>query len=252
MIRPILFNTEMVKAILSGSKITTRRCVKPQPQVELKHKLGYCVDGDKKDIGKFGFASTECGGKILYVTPPAKVGDVLWVRETWQQVYETEIFEAGKELNIRNVISNFDDISKVCVGLSTEYATPTTKPRNKYYVYKTDDIQYADEKYSLRWKPSLHMPKEAARIFLRVKDVRVERLDDMRVEDAVHEGINMDGLITNRGIIEYRVWNRWNELWDSTIPKKDLPVYGSEANPWVWVIEFERCDKPDEFTGSDN
>ena len=88
------------------------------------------------------------------------------------------------------------------------------------------------------------MPKKAARIWLKVTDVRVERLSNMNVDDTIREGIDTKGVITNQGIIEYRAWNRMQELWDSTIKKKDLPMYGWNANPWVWVIEFERCEKP--------
>lgn len=213
-ILPILFNTDMVRAILSGSKTTTRRCVKHPIKTEPKYKLGH------------------------------RVGDVLWVRESWQQVYETEIFEAGEELNIKNVISNFDDISKVCVGLSTECATPNTKPRNKYYVYKADDIRYADEKYSLRWKPSIHMPKEAARIFLKVTGVRMERLQDITIDEIRKEGLSSMAVYAGDKEIAYK---EWQMLWDSTINKKELNQYGWDANPWVWVIEFERCEKPVKF-----
>jgi hypothetical protein len=89
------------------------------------------------------------------------------------------------------------------------------------------------------------MPREAARLFLRVTDVRAERLLDMTVDDAIAEGINTDGIITSEGPIAYRVWNEMQELWDSTIKPVDRERYGWDANPWVWVIVFERCAKPE-------
>lgn len=107
-------------------------------------------------------------------------------------------------------------------------------------MYRAD---YTDaEKYykngkevAIRWHPSIHMPKEAARIFLRVTNVRVERLRDMTDDDAEAEGC-FDYTSTALG---------FPDVWDSTIKKSDLDCYGWNANPWVWGIEFERCDKPE-------
>ncbi len=81
--KPVLFNTDMVQVILEGRKGVTRRLVKPQPEKDMIHRLGYCVDGDKKDIGKFGFGTKAYGGHILNVKPPYRPGDILYVRETW-------------------------------------------------------------------------------------------------------------------------------------------------------------------------
>ena len=81
------------------------------------------------------------------------------------------------------------------------------------------------------------MPKEAARIFLRVNDVRVERLRDMSVDDVFKEGVFVKSTFEH-------IWDRWRLVWDDTINPKDRPTYGWEANPWVWVIEFERVEKP--------
>ena len=100
----------------------------------------------------------------------------------------------------------------------------------------------------MKWHPSIHMPKEAARIFLKVTDVRVERLQDMSEVDTAKEGIRTDiqthrlddpGFIENVGGVEL-----FKQLWDSTIKKEDIDLYGWDANPYVWVIEFERCEKP--------
>lgn len=75
------------------------------------------------------------------------------------------------------------------------------------------------------------MPKEAARLFLRVTGVRVERLQDIDDDGVVAEGL--------------KIGDDFDVLWDSTIKKDDLPLYGWDANPWVWVIEFERREKPE-------
>ena len=80
---PILFNSEMVRAILDGRKTVTRRVIKPQPEPEQIYKIGYCIAGDKRNIGKYGFGTNEYGGRILFVKPPCKHGDILYVRETW-------------------------------------------------------------------------------------------------------------------------------------------------------------------------
>ena len=102
------------------------------------------------------------------------------------------------------------------------------------YIYKaTDNLTSGLQK----WHPSIHMPKEAARIFLRVTDVRVERLKD--IGDCTKEGI-APGTHATAHMNDYDERCDFAALWNSTIPKKDLDKYGWEANPWVWVIEFER------------
>lgn len=96
------------------------------------------------------------------------------------------------------------------------------------------------------WRPSIHMPKEAARIFLRVTDVRVERLQEIKNDGCVAEGAVQKPNYTKRGdlVLHNRYRKEFAELWDSTIKPADRDRYGWEANPWVWVIEFERCEKP--------
>ena len=203
-IKPILFNTEMVRANLDGKKSCTRRIVKPQPTNEIQCPLGICTDGDKSEIGKFAFSSHEYGGKMIFCKPPYQPEDILYVRETWH--------------------------------------------KDKYrYIYRAD---YQDtEKFyrngkevKIKWKPSIRMPKEAARIWLKVTDVRVERLQEITELGATKEGCVYD--------VEYALGNtakgHFIELWNSTIKKSDRDRYGWDANPYVWVIEFERCEKPEE------
>ena len=90
------------------------------------------------------------------------------------------------------------------------------------------------------WHTSIHMPKEAARIWLKVKDVRVERLQEMWASDVPKEGIFFTKPTTADGMLQ-----AFADLWNSTIKKSDLNRYGWYANPYVWVISFERCEKPE-------
>lgn len=105
-----------------------------------------------------------------------------------------------------------------------------------------------------KWRPSIHMPKEAARIWLKVTDVRVERLQDMKPEDVRKEGMRLNitpseckSQFDKIGAIHFyeEARKKFSELWNSTIKKADLDRYGWDASPWVWVIEFERCEKPE-------
>ena len=85
-------------------------------------------------------------------------------------------------------------------------------------------------------------PKEAARIWLKVKDVRVERLQEITIDEIRNEGLT--SMAVHAGDMEIAL-SEWKNLWNSTIKKSDLDRYGWDANPWVWVIEFERCEKPE-------
>lgn len=109
--------------------------------------------------------------------------------------------------------------------------------------YKADDKPWISE--GLRWKPSIHMPKEAARIWLKVTDVRVERLQEITAESALAEGtdkyIHLNGKFDKNAIL-----TSFMGIWNSTIKNSDLDRYGWNANPWVWVIKFEQCEKPKE------
>lgn len=223
-IKPILFNTEMVRAILDGRKTCTRRLVKPQPDEKHTFPLGFVTDStEKKEVGCFGFAANEYGGSIQYVKPPYRYapGDILYVRETWHK-YTKRI---GK-------------------GESCRLA--------EFYGYKASVANSEDAEEP--WHPSIHMPKEAARIWLKVTDVRVERLQEISEDGAVKEGIYVANCkdcnapfgcdaCPDEGYDEI---DEFAELWDSTIKKSDIDRYGWDANPWVWVIEFERCEKPEE------
>lgn len=114
------------------------------------------------------------------------------------------------------------------------------KAPNGYYYY--EDWQRNDIADVTKWKPSIHMPKEAARIWLKVTDVRVERLQDITSEQISREGVEVEyPHVLNGEEKRYA----FSTLWNSTIKKSDLDRYGWNASPWVWVIEFERCEKPE-------
>lgn len=213
-IKQILFNTEMVRAILDGRKTCTRRVVKPQPDEKHTYSLGFVIDStEKKAVGCFGFGIDEYGGSIQYAKPPYKPGDILYVRETFIQA-----------------------------------AAHT-------FWYKANFKSWMSE--GLRWHPSIHMPKEVARIWLKVTDVRVERLQEITEEQACMEGTDPwdEVCYENNGWHptfsdpdsggDPNMVDGFHKLWNSTIKKSDINRYGWNANPWVWVIEFERCEKPE-------
>lgn len=238
-IKPILFNTEMVRAILDGRKSCTRRLVKLQPDEKHIYPLGFVTDStEKKEVGCFGFGIDEYGGSIQYAKPPYQPGDILYVRETWQYLYELD----GNEQIIEGTGKYY-------------YAATDTIPFDTY----VDASGVTHER--VPWCPSIHMPKEAARIWLKVTDVRVERLQEMKPVDVIKEGAYPDcwdclntygesGSQCCYGTEEQcsqcdEAMMEWEKLWNSTIKKSDIDRYGWNANPWVWVIEFERCGKPE-------
>lgn len=232
-IKPILFNkqisTEMVRAILDGRKTCTRRLVRFLPG-ENPQWTGYIRDG----LMLYNGRNEPCITKAPY-----QPGDILYVRETWQYLYELD----GNEQII-------EDTGKYY------YAATDTIPFDTY----VDASGVTHER--VPWHPSIHMPKEAARIWLKVKDVRAERLQEMKPVDVIKEGAYPDcwdclntygesGLQCCYGTEEQcsqcdEVMMEWEKLWTSTIKKSDIDRYGWDANPWVWVIEFERCEKPKE------
>ena len=223
--KPILFNTEMVRAILDGRKTVTRRVVK------FKHGqnpnwTGYIPDGSVL----YG------SNNIPAAKAPYRHGDILYVRETWAYGYvDTTDFECR---------------CNECFFEELKAGTQKDSFLMPRYFYRTEDL----DGLNVRWHPSIHMPKEAARLFLRVTDVQAERLQDITEEQARREGVKPVMVTTDVDKPEQeQEWNEWipalpsfPNIWDNTIKKSDLPLYGWNANPWVWVIEFERCEKPED------
>lgn len=201
-IKPILFNTEMVRAIMDGRKTCTRRMVKPQweecPHCKYVHNE-YIYDEMAENV-----YCARCGYPLEPERrSPYQPEDILYVRETWHRY--TKRVGKGEGCHLE-----------------------------EHYGYKASIANSEDAEEP--WKPSIHMPKKAARICLKVTNVSVERLQDITEDGAEVEGC-FDYTSTALG---------FPDVWDSTIKKSDLDRYGWNTNPWVWVIEFERCEKPKE------
>lgn len=202
--KPILMNTEMVRAIREGRKTVTRRDpFQTPPDYDV-------LKGHYRDSKGRLCAVFQCRKDPTTEAVYARYdrGDILWVRETW--------------------------------GMASDLLGGVPGP-----VYRADYTE--EELRTLRdkhycWRPSIQMPKEAARLFLRVAGVRVERLRDMVLGDVLVEGI------TEADTYE-STWERWHQTWNSTIKPADHERYGWQANPWVWVIGFERCEKPEGWPG---
>lgn len=193
---PILFNTEMVRAILDGRKTCTRRIMKPQPTAHY---------------------GTQCA------KPPYVPGDILYVRETWTE-------ECGKYYYRSDYDSDYLD---PCETLSGGYPASCRNHPGCYGCTATS--------MRIHWHPSIHMPKEAARIWLKVTDVRVERLQKITEGGAEKEGCRES--VDSKTKFRTSALLNFYEVWDSTIKKSDIDRYGWQANPWVWVIKFEKSNR---------
>lgn len=224
--RPILFNAEMVQAVLSGRKTQTRRVVKPQPTKFPPEVVGakwfdegdfqepgfYALDSNYKKHGKFlGSWRKDC--------PYGLPGDRLWVRETWCHTGEG--------------VWKVSDIYNPLIGSGK-------------FIYKADE-----ECPSTLWFPSIHMPRIACRILLEITAVRVERVQDISADDSLAEGVSKTKFWTpdetNNWPFEEKMWDdfefwtkypqiAFQRLWDSINASRGN---GWDVNPWVWVVEFK-------------
>lgn len=241
-ILPILFNTEMVRALLEERKSATRRVVKYTASDVYKSACfhGRWYEGMYVDNLPLSLIDWYCKE---VKRPPYKPGDILYVRETW--------CNANK---------------------------PGYEPDYYYFA----DTKYVEDYYppEWKWRPSIHMPCEAARIFLKVKAVRAERLQDITEEQARAEGAKpafeyntMDGPVITfdeDGYFYYGYKALWNYLYAKPMPVREqgkvvryesypweniqeTKTYRGKpwlviGNPWLWVIEFARTDKPEGWT----
>jgi len=188
--KPIIFSTEMVRAILDGRKSQTRRVIKPQPE----YKVPEWMTGSQNKGWVYKDTCLYCEETKTRLPiadcAPYTIGDVLWVRETW--------------------------------------AAADTGHERPEYIYKAWPEFIGLNEFAWTWKPSIHMPREAARLFLRVKGVRAERAQDITEGDTIAEGMPND-----------RAREQFMGLWNGLNYKRG---YGWDVNPWVWAIEFERID----------
>lgn len=211
--RGVIFNGEMVRAILDGRKTQTRRIMKLQPEI-LGSGLRYITESRKQnEVGKYFWCISDALGmrarSAVFACPFGDVGDRIWVRETYRvHSRATDVATLVYRASVRN--SWTEQTHRVPVAVCNKPATPE------------------------KWTPSIHMPRWASRILLEITDVRVERLRDLSEEDAKSEGI----IPSAGGVLpgwEYRI--NFRDLW--------MDIYGTdnwEANPWVWVIEFKRVE----------
>lgn len=226
--RPILFNGEMVRAILDGRKTQTRRIVKlSDGKFVCSRSRNYLTACDIKDgIGPWWHPYGGHPGeplpqdRINEACPHGKPGDRLWVRETWGFCAD----------GLPNDDRPIHPMHGGCLYRATE----------------PDAVSFDES--DMRWKPSIHMPRWASRINLEITDVRVERLNDISEQDAVAEGLHVgckDGHLTKYGFKNWP-WQSWQKdprqafryLWGSVQTNPDDT--GWNGNPWVWVIEFKR------------
>lgn len=228
--KPILFNSKMVRKILEGKKTCTRRianigteftCFSGEHEfirddfIEGSQYTGYVC----RKCG-FGVAPPRCRvpiGTSLF-RPKYNVGDVLYVRETWAKPYGREI----------------------------RYAADYEK--NDYLSYDDGATMYPVQ--MIHWSPSIHMPKEYARIFLEITEVKLERLQSMSEEDAIKEGCSAGSVEIKGGPWgvedDPEFWTAkeaFCDVWNETVKKADLNRFGWDANPWVWVYHFKVIEK---------
>lgn len=221
---PILFNTEMVRAILDGRKTVTRRICKDGNDYTMPDMDFY--DADKRTYAVHNYADKEQMNKLSIAERicPICPGDILYVRETWNFVYDMD----GNDQIIENT------------GRYIYYADDPM-PFSEWI-----DTDTGEHKEYMPWRPSIHMPKAAARIWLRVTDIKIQRLQDMTLDDFLREGVVIRPEAFNDPENAYlQARSAFIDIWDSTIPKEQQALYGWNANPWTWVIEFERCGRPE-------
>lgn len=238
--KPILFNTDMVRAILDGRKTVTRRIANINTEIT-------CNDGTTNHdfvLDNFsggtptGFVCRKCGfgvapphsrvpcGTSLF-RPRYWPGDILYVRETWR-IQSAHRFEADAKIEFK--------AGGPMTTIQFGGRCSNSHERKDYDSFITKWWNAA-----MKWKPSIFMPKEAARIFLRVTHVRVQRLQDITADECPMEGVPLfSGLVGDR---EKYYKTAFAKLWNSTIKPADLPSCGWDANPWVWTNLFERCEK---------
>lgn len=220
--RPILFSGEMVRAILDGRKTQTRRVIKPQPcQLDngkwywqkRTNDTGVYTDLPYGHWWEYALVSGEC--------PYGVSGDLLWVRETWG-IYSESWTDYGWE---------GDGI----VDIAIPKALPPGSMHRKYHVAYKESGYEADE--GEQWRPSIHMPRWASRITLEITSVRVERIQDISVEDMVAEGITPNMAPTHAPYWQQNTRHHFIDLWESINYHRG---YGWDNNPWVWAITFKQ------------
>jgi hypothetical protein len=216
--RPILFSGEMVRIILEGRKLQTRRVIKPQ--LEPKTEGGFwwrCKEVESMvDEKALRGLEPQWDGFAGCVCPYGRPGDRLWVRETWARYEPYPVMgESGKlGLPIADLVQPGNALweywrNRLVYRADSDNETPAEEDGKGAY----DD----------HWRPSIFMPRWASRIVLEITRVRVERIQEISQEDAKAEG---------RQCVAH-----FHETWDRLNARRG---FGWDVNPWVWAIEFRR------------
>lgn len=219
--RPILFSAPMIRALLDGRKTQTRRVVKPQPILSAHHEP---VRPEPRGFGSWIFMAHSDEPSYQFATndcrcPYGYEGSLLWVREAF-----------------------FPEVAG-----------------DEHFPVWYRATEEADFPYDENWKPSIHMPRWASRLTLRITEVRVERVQEISREDAIAEGVDWEACPTHQTDASFRTQREadrvglcahyyaeidyvggFQRLWDAINAKRGYPW---EANPWVWVIKFEVIQK---------
>lgn len=239
--KPIIFCTEMVQAVQKGDKSVTRRVMVPQPpegynyfhgQFSLNEQAarrGRYISCLKNKIGKFVFGRGGYLGNFYSQRPRYNVGDIMYVRETWCELWDL-------------------DENDQCVEGTGKYYYRADGENPTPYNSFPDADGYNNDRCYPRWKPSIHMPKEAARIFLECTGVKVERVQDITEDQAMLEGVFYERAAEigrefwvptyydpdSGGIPNYK--GAFQELWNNINSSRG---YGWDVNPWVLAYSFK-------------
>ena len=222
---PMLFQGDMVSAILDKEKTETRRVIKFPPNEHTGEppradSIKLIQNNSLDEYASFGIDEIYS----VKVKTPCREGDILWVRETWQFIPCTECVQ---------------DINGTCRENPVFYEDKKSTGEG-CFIYRAS--YYQPER--INWRPSIHMPKKAGRIRLKVKKVTAERLQDITAEGAEAEGTRYYcSLCENRHICgrdQIIKKECYRGLWESTLKESDKKFYGWEANPWVWRIKFNQ------------
>lgn len=248
--RPILFSAPMVRAILAGTKVQTRRVVKPQPIYDGRFAGGW------KLLGKAGHEAATCSPLVYEMCPYGHPGDRLWVRETWRHT--------ANSLDEARAIT--EDITS---GTAVDYRATYIETCKRELGFSQEDAVIADS--FERWRPSIHMPRWASRITLEITGVRVERLQAVSESDAIAEGIcphehavgpigehiesvrciHCEGLRRDHVGVAMACFGGMGTTWNGNTARGGYAVLWDQinglgswaSNPWVWVIEFKRVER---------
>jgi hypothetical protein len=246
--KPILFNTEMVQAILDGRKTQTRRTIKPQPE-EVK---------DQDGIPHLWIPGIGALDEFIFTNEKMKVqkGDILWVRETWSLAgWDWQSGDISIQYKDGKIITQDPDELTDGTHVSDWLLRKTDKLEEQGYLKQDPEDEERLMHVKTKWEPSIFMPKWACRIWLEVTDVRVERLQDISEADAIAEGIDVSINSNGSSYCDYTLKNKEDQFEWYTSPKLSFfslwkYINGKaslDANPWVWVYTFKRCEMPKDF-----